>query len=585
VVPARGGRAFNSKIRPCSQSHHFHFRQTARPRNFHGAALHMAKWRVGESVTVRVDDDFLEGTIQEARGGGWYNIQLSDESQAIFKCRGTQLRQSATTATPEVTVQMFTAPNKTRPVIVADFGVEPEYSPPPPTIHDLDAAIAESSLDTVSNKRDRELLKQVAHHASYEKWVVFTDLHCAPASLDTCIEVLTQVHKLAVERNAGVLFLGDFWHHRGTLRVDCLNAVLEQFQTWEVPMIMIPGNHDQVTLGGHNHGLTPFENSYRVGDVAGPLILSYPTKFRDALFVPHIRDVATMESILQSDVAKKASALFVHADVKGAMMNDLIVSIDGIPPASFPPEKLIYSGHFHKPHTVKSANVKIEYLGSPYETTLAEAQDPKTLAILDSSWQCVEYFPIDIGRRHFKVSSWRELLNLHLESPGIHKGYSVDAVKVGDRIVVTVSKEEVQSIQPAVNAHIHNLRESGIMVEVREKNVVVDAFGNADAVDARCIEDLTPDSTWRKYLEQEESRESITADRRKILLDEGFEILNELDSNSELSVESTSGVTDLRLLNVTLEGFGPFQEAASYPLWNRGLVLLKGVNNDGGSDR
>jgi predicted MPP superfamily phosphohydrolase len=103
--------------------------------------------------------------------------------------------------------------------------------------------------------------------------VAFTDLHCSPASLNTCLEVLEEVHRVALERNAGVLFLGDFWHHRGTLRVDCLNAVLEHFRSWEVPMIMIPGNHDQVTLGGHSHGLTPFENAYRVGDVAGPLVL------------------------------------------------------------------------------------------------------------------------------------------------------------------------------------------------------------------------------------------------------------------------------------------------------------------------
>ena len=100
-----------------------------------------------------------------------------------------------------------------------------------------------------------ELIRQAAHHASCEKWVVFTDLHCSPATLETSLEVLDAVHEAALRINrsgskCGVLFLGDFWHARGTIRVDCLNAVLRRFRTWTVPFVAIPGNHDQVTLSG-----------------------------------------------------------------------------------------------------------------------------------------------------------------------------------------------------------------------------------------------------------------------------------------------------------------------------------------------
>jgi DNA repair exonuclease SbcCD ATPase subunit len=35
---------------------------------------------------------------------------------------------------------------------------------------------------------------------------------------------------------------------------------------------------------------------------------------------------------------------------------------------------------------------------------------------------------------------------------------------------------------------------------------------------------------------------------------------------------------------VSLHGFGPFHETVTYPLYNRGLVLLRGYNKDGGSD-
>jgi DNA repair exonuclease SbcCD nuclease subunit len=40
------------------------------------------------------------------------------------------------------------------------------------------------------------------------------------------------------------------------IRVDLLNNVLQELSSWQVPLIMIPGNHDQVILEGHNHGLS-----------------------------------------------------------------------------------------------------------------------------------------------------------------------------------------------------------------------------------------------------------------------------------------------------------------------------------------
>lgn len=90
----------------------------------------------------------------------------------------------------------------------------------------------------------------------------------------------------------------------------------------------------------------------------------------NAMFVPHIRDVGTMQSVLQSKVARSSSAVFVHADVTGAYMNDMIISTHGVSPYYFPPNVPIYSGHFHKPHVVKQSTiapgVNIRYVGSPY---------------------------------------------------------------------------------------------------------------------------------------------------------------------------------------------------------------------------
>jgi len=78
-------------------------------------------------------------------------------------------------------------------------------------------------------------------HQSYQNWIIFSDLHVKSSSIDTCEQVLHDVHEDAIKRNAGIIFLGDFWHVRGTLSVELLNRVLKELNKWAQPVIMIPG--------------------------------------------------------------------------------------------------------------------------------------------------------------------------------------------------------------------------------------------------------------------------------------------------------------------------------------------------------
>ena len=545
----------------------------------------------GDRVAINSDDgSILRGTVREVRGGGWYSIQIlgngyagSDATTQTKKFRGSQLQISTL---PEVLPE-----GQVVPVVASgldDNAAETYAILPPPTIYDLDQAVL--SEDPVLQPHDSLYLKQVAHHLSFKKWVVFTDLHCSPSSLDTCLAVLDYVHQMAVERNAGILFLGDWWHHRGTIRVDILNSVLSSLKSWTQPMVMIPGNHDQVTLGGQNHGLTPLQNAYRCPDnqIPGPLIFSHPTMFGHALFIPHLRDNAVMESVLQSPDSQHATAIFCHADVMGAKMNDLIVSQGGVLPQYFPPRIPIYSGHFHKPHVVSTTksekNVDIEYIGSPYETSLAEAHQDKHILVLDSSqgWKTMETLPVNLGRKHFKAESVQELLT------------NVSNVQAGDRVVVTVSSEELQDLrrrhqesglgESEFDATVARLRKAGAAVEIREvKAIPSRAIGpGVFDEDKRQLEELTPAVTLASYFDEEVSRSSMTNVTARELLKAGMQLLEEIEASDESS--SSNVLTDIKLCSVSLEGFGPFKDRVTYPLLDRGLVLLRGTNKDGGSD-
>jgi DNA repair exonuclease SbcCD nuclease subunit len=546
-------------------------------------------FRVGDLVVTKIEgSDNISGVVKEVRGSGWYEVEL-DNDKRVLKCRGSSLLRR--TDPPALTLENASR-IELQEVYVADT---PLWDvPPPTTIFDLDAAVQQLQSDPPLHQRDLEYLKHVSHHMSYKKWVVFTDLHCYSETLNTTLKVLDHVHELAIERNAGVLFLGDWWHHRGTLRVDCLNAVLSSLKNWTVPMVMIPGNHDQVTLGGHIHGLTALENSYQVRDKTGsgktypgPLVFSYPTKFLDALFIPHVRDNAIMESLLQSSLSKSADALFVHADTSGAYMNDLIVSRDGISISLFPPDKPIYSGHFHKPHVVKSKRNRLEYLGSPYQVSLSEAHQQKALIVVDAAdkWNCIERIPIDIGRKHFRVNSIDDFLRLR---PSNETSADGAVIHPGDRVVLTLNRQTYAKAKLTKNGEENKqlelqaqaLRSHGVVVEIRE---VKESTSGTITPLATPEEDLDPASLWNKYLDQSLKEGSVSQDLSEELKEQGLKLLESLaDDVTSIGFRSQ---TKLLFESVSVEGFGPFQQKVEYPLKDRGLILLRGVNEDAGSDR
>ena len=126
------------------------------------------------------------------------------------------------------------------------------------------------------------------------------------------------------------------------------------------------------------------------------------------------------------------------------------------------------------------------------------------------------------------------------------------------------------------------------MVEIREiKSAVEQALGSSlVGGEANKLEEMSTESTWRAYIaEEEHQRKSLNNESAKVLLEAGFGILQELETSEEVQAEQSKEVTDLALTKVSVEGFGPFREKVTYPLSNRGLVLLKGTNNDVGSDR
>jgi DNA repair exonuclease SbcCD nuclease subunit len=633
---------------------------------------------VGEEVMVVVGDDGasrVAAVVMEQKRGGWYTVRSSvrdsssssSSSSKMMKRRASQLQRRR----PPEEVPLPS------PIIIHGGGLHH----PPDDVECIDSVVRDDEqptafataassfanivdLDSILQStmhQDRaaariirdgqqptttengnqsissETLHQVAScHSQYTRWLIFSDLHVMPSTLSTCLRVLHNVHENAVKSNSGIIFLGDFWHHRGFVRVDCLNAVLRAMETWQVPSILIPGNHDQIDWRGSEHALTPLSNAYRIypppkkggvdddggGSIppppkqyAGPLILSHPTKFMNALFIPHTRDRETMKSILSSKAAVSSSALFVHADVRGASMNDLITSQHGLSASIFPADKCVYSGHFHKPHVVRAGGKKtssssssatcrssIRYVGSPYQTSFSESGQMKSLLLVDSErdWQCIEEIPIDIGPRHHRVSSVHHFLD-----------HDRAEFRRGDKVAVTIDQREMEEMRNLAekekaatgetispfNVRLDEFRKSGISVELRDipqQEKAEEVFqagislseGGGEKVE---LEDLSPTTTLSAYLDSEVDRSELGETTAKRLLECGEYLLREAKDVSNDKGEyslSLNSPTELEIESVSVLGFGSFRRAVVYPLSNRGVLLLRGTNKDDfGSDR
>eukprot|EP00903_Cladosiphon_okamuranus_P005576 g5550.t2 len=535
----------------------------------------------GRATTTWADDTATATTVPAARG-----------KTAAIKRRTTKKAGAGAT--------IAASPGVVPPSLV---GQTISVEMPAPAMASATAAAPRGGGEAVAVTIGKMSSEGLAH-AAMKEWLVFSDLHVSPGSLAVTLEALDRVNEEAMKRAAcGIAFLGDFWHARGSLKVDLLVPVMKQLATWTRPVVMIPGNHDQVTLGGGVHALTPLQFAFT--DPKQALVLSEPTLFLDALWIPHRRNNADMEALLGSEEARGARAIFCHVDIKGAAMNDGISSYSGIPRSAFPNNVPTFSGHFHKPHTVGGRDGFIRYVGSPYQTSLSESGQSKALIVLDAeTWEETAVIPLDIGRRFFRVKGEHEPLP------------TLGEVSPGDRVVWTVKDAGSDDVRRRAEA----LQKEMVEVEIREEprpfpvlapshfapgpgsdtigaaaarsgNGTLDLGAAAGVNGVGCkvstspdSASLSPDALFRAYLERERGvgGRNVSEEVEKL----GFSLIKDLGQQTpSKKCGREDRHTSLALHSIKLKNFGPFRDEVTYPLDERGVVLLRGSNlDDSGAD-
>jgi hypothetical protein len=362
------------------------------------------------------------------------------------------------------------------------------------------------------------------------KTILFSDLHLSPSTFGTCMQILRRILEEARNLNAKVYFLGDFFdtvYSKGTLPVDMLNNLMSFFKKeWNVKLLMFPGNHDYMDAAETEHGLTPFGYC---NDLI--TILDEPCVIDRQLFIPWRRDNGTLKKIIteNSDV----DVIFAHLDIVGFMLNASKISTEGLQMTDLPTDMPIYTGHYHTPQTIRN----IRYLGSPFQLSLSEAEDKKSLVVLSENYQVDHLIQIDYGPHQFK---WTldELERRHTE------------LRPGDRVSVTVLATE------NVLYLIADLEAKGINIQIKKP-----------------IQKIVSRIADQKNLSSQQMLEAYGHRTNVDMESESWQTLCKWLEALPASNEDIA-VNDVRPIKLEMNAFGPFKGNLSLALEGQGFTLI-----------
>ncbi|GMH99124.1 hypothetical protein TrVE_jg1623 [Triparma verrucosa] len=382
---------------------------------------------------------------------------------------------------------------------------------------------------------------------SVDRWYVFSDLHASSNTIKQTVRTLERLNELVMENEGmngnknGIIFLGDFFHSRGSIPVPLLNSLCKTLSKVTAPTIMIPGNHDQITLGGSSHSLT-----FLPSIMPHCYVISSPQIFLSALWIPYRRN-SSIWSTLPNSILPPLKALFVHADVRGAKMTSTYKSNSTLTMSTFPPSTPVYSGHFHLPHSIVSKDRKVTYVGSPYQMSFSEAGDVKRFLVLDEEFRVVEEVPVGRVGREFYI--------------GLEGGREAEE---GDIVRLDVLEGEEESVREEVR----EMKERGVDVVVRR----IQRKRN-EGKDER---DYNGDDSDRNPTMMSDSDFAFSF-LGSMNYNETSPIYHKvIDTLNNVTTATSNSRVDLQMGEIDLKGFASFKDKAEYPLDSRGLVLLKG---------
>ena len=385
------------------------------------------------------------------------------------------------------------------------------------------------------------------------RFIVFSDLHLSASTLERSLEVLRKVREHALREKAQVVFTGDFWDARGVLAVRQVVPLLEELERWRqdgLEAVIIPGNHDQVSMDGRLHGVRifdPFPNIY----VATERLL-WPAQ--RLAFIPWREDPAEQQAMFTT-LPGDGWTIFAHAEVEGATTNHAHTAPGRVLLSQIRDKaRACYCGHYHK---IQKLGDRTWYVGNPYQKDFGEIDDPpKGISLitpdrLEPEWIPLEGFPI-----HHRVTM------------GVP--FDISAIKKHDVVEVYYAAPEAGSEDLAA------LLESIPADDVRPLPLKVEDDGAAPPDFALSLDEAI--STYVTMMADAAEAEGyeLPMDQQS-LLGLGQAVLSELPEAQKLVPMSPR----VDVIGVEVTDFCALRGTVKFDLEDRGMVLLAGPIGSG----
>lgn len=242
------------------------------------------------------------------------------------------------------------------------------------------------------------------------KIVVFSDLHAHPfkpyatilpngahSRLTDAIECVRQVVRVAVEADADlVLFGGDLFHARRTINVPAFNAAYETlagFVGHQIPLVMIPGNHDQADKAGAEHSVYAFRAFATVCEKPGWEIVTGKSGALYAIMaLPYTENLEQIRDAVREPGPRGGPKLLLgHLGIQGADLgadfvyeNPHDATLADLNVDAF---DACFLGHYHKHQQLAE---RCWYVGAPLQHTWGDRDQWRGCLIYDTKARDIE---------------------------------------------------------------------------------------------------------------------------------------------------------------------------------------------------
>lgn len=201
-----------------------------------------------------------------------------------------------------------------------------------------------------------------------------------PDHWKTHVNVLCTAFKLAHKEHADIIFLGDLFESKRSVRSDVqalvYSTLVKAMRKYPCTFHFIAGNHDQYA-GVCTQSALRLGPQYVVHDY------DYPTYINEGLGIVALPYGASV------DPALEYSVLCSHIDIRGAILGTGIKSeSSSVDECLFDKgyeRKLVLNGHYHVPHKI-DMEVPIQCIGAPFQHNWNDARYadvPRGLWLLD----------------------------------------------------------------------------------------------------------------------------------------------------------------------------------------------------------